>query len=160
AAFDAAHAAYDGYYEQYHRHMWDGDDGTLDVWVHVGPNYQNASYVPGCGHIRFGDGWVLNDVFAHEFTHAVVSHTSDLEYADEPGALNESFADVMAELQDPVDDWHTGDFGGGSFLRSLADPPVAGQPDHMTAAKSGDGVGLRVRTGSVNCDPTSPMYND
>jgi Zn-dependent metalloprotease len=36
------------------------------------------------------------DVSAHEFSHAVVTGTVDLVYQGQPGALNESFADVMA----------------------------------------------------------------
>lgn len=35
------------------------------------------------------------DVVAHELTHGVISHTCDLEYKNEPGALNEHFADVF-----------------------------------------------------------------
>lgn len=37
----------------------------------------------------------MPEVLAHEFTHAVVSHTCTLGDGDEQGALNEGFADVM-----------------------------------------------------------------
>lgn len=154
AAFDLAHETYDAYYDTYHRHMWNDGDGTLDAWVHVGVGWNNAAYSWQCGHMRFADGWVEGDVFRHEFTHAVIRHSSDLEYADQPGALNESFADVMAELHDEEADWLLG------TLRDFADPPALGQPDHMVAESSGDGVGLWMRTGPVDCDFSSPTYND
>ena len=38
------------------------------------------------------------DVVGHELTHGVVSHTSNLEYRNESGALNEHFADVFGSL--------------------------------------------------------------
>jgi Zn-dependent metalloprotease len=38
------------------------------------------------------------DVVGHELTHGVVSHTCNLVYSNEPGALNEHFADVFGSL--------------------------------------------------------------
>jgi Zn-dependent metalloprotease len=37
-------------------------------------------------------------VIGHELTHGVVTHTCNLEYHDESGALNEHFADVFGSL--------------------------------------------------------------
>ena len=48
-----------------------------------------------------GDGVIFTrfskslDVVGHELTHGVVSHTSNLGYRNESGALNEHFADVF-----------------------------------------------------------------
>ena len=36
------------------------------------------------------------DIVAHELTHAVTSYSSDLDYLNESGALNEAFSDIMA----------------------------------------------------------------
>lgn len=38
------------------------------------------------------------DVVAHEFTHSVVAHSSNLNNRGEAGALNESFADIFGEM--------------------------------------------------------------
>jgi Zn-dependent metalloprotease len=37
-------------------------------------------------------------VVGHELTHGAITHTSNLEYRDEPGALHEHFADVFGSL--------------------------------------------------------------
>lgn len=38
------------------------------------------------------------DVVAHEFTHAIIEYTAQLEYNGESGALNEAYADIMGSL--------------------------------------------------------------
>jgi bacillolysin len=43
------------------------------------------------------------DVGAHEMTHGVIQNTANLVYQDEPGAINESFADVFGVLVDRED---------------------------------------------------------
>ncbi|MEK7794421.1 MAG: M4 family metallopeptidase, partial [Candidatus Hydrogenedentota bacterium] len=51
-----------------------------------------------------GDGIVFKrftaslDVIGHELTHGVVEYTANLVYRSEPGALNESFADVFGSM--------------------------------------------------------------
>lgn len=40
-------------------------------------------------------GVATPDIVGHEFTHGVISNSSDLVYMDESGALNESYADIM-----------------------------------------------------------------
>jgi Zn-dependent metalloprotease len=78
--------------------------GTVDVpdgVVRYGQGYANAFYdgknlVFGSGDGEvFGDFTSAVDIFAHEFGHKVVDAGPKLEYAGQPGALNESFADVM-----------------------------------------------------------------
>ena len=43
------------------------------------------------------------DVVAHEFTHGVTHHTSDLNYKHEAGGLNEAFSDIFAAFVDNAD---------------------------------------------------------
>jgi Zn-dependent metalloprotease len=51
----------------------------------------------------YGDGFSsADDVVAHELTHSVTEHTSNLFYWYQSGAINESMSDVMGEL---VDQW-------------------------------------------------------
>lgn len=67
------------------------------------------------------------DVAGHEMTHGVIQNTANLNYENESGALNESFADVFGTLIDR-DDWKIGEdvvktniFPSGT-LRDLEDP--------------------------------------
>lgn len=87
----------------------------------------------------YGDGDVAfnrplaasKDVAAHEMSHGVIQHTANLEYQNESGALNESFADIFAVMIDR-DDWGLGEdvvnksiFKTG-FLRNLQNPNNGG----------------------------------
>jgi Zn-dependent metalloprotease len=85
------------------------------------------------------------DIIAHELTHGVTEHTCNLVYRDEAGALNESFSDIFGVIinnwtrkgadSDPRTwDWIIGAGLGekpGSPLRSMKDPKITGDPDHM-----------------------------
>lgn len=81
--------------------------------VHYGDNYNNAFWSSGEG-FYFGDGDGISmselatlDVVAHEFGHAWTENSSNLVYRNEPGALNESFSDIVAatvELATQADD--------------------------------------------------------
>ncbi len=66
---------------------------------------ENAAWVDGWGVFLFGFGGDILanipgalDVVGHEFTHAVISRTSNLTYEKQSGALNEHFADVFGEM--------------------------------------------------------------
>lgn len=80
------------------------------------------------------------DVVAHEIFHGVTDHTSRLEYAFQPGALNESYSDIFGTIianqgnDDPLTwDWLLGErlLPGDEPFRDLSDPPRFNQPDHM-----------------------------
>jgi subtilisin-like proprotein convertase family protein len=79
------------------------------------------------------------DIVGHELTHAVSARTARFVYAEEAGALDESFADffgVMVSNEDEISDWEMGEgvytpFRSGDALRDLSDPARYGQPDHM-----------------------------
>lgn len=65
----------------------------------------NAAWMQPFKHFVFGSGGDdlagfadALDVIAHEFTHAVVGTTSNLEYVGQSGALNEHLADVFGEI--------------------------------------------------------------
>ncbi len=78
------------------------------------------------------------DVIAHEWGHAVTETCSDLVYQKEPGALNESFSDMMGaafewahpDYDDP--DWDMGENGRltGVPFRSMEEPHLYGDPDY------------------------------
>jgi len=84
------------------------------------------------------------DVIGHELTHGVIESTSNLVYATQSGALNESLADIAGVIiknwyeapnREDVATWNW-DIGpglraGGRPLRDFADPSRVGHPMHM-----------------------------
>ncbi|TRO51922.1 M4 family peptidase [Candidatus Bathyarchaeota archaeon] len=95
------------------------------------------------------------DIIAHEMTHGITKHTSDLLYKDQSGALNESFSDIFGII---IYNWETvgpdsstqqwtweigpGLGGNGLPLRDMSNPkrieigPGLGvYPDHMDQYK-------------------------
>lgn len=105
------------------------------------------------------------DVTGHELSHGVVQHTANLEYQEESGALNESFADVFGAMIDR-DDWKMGEdvvntsvFPSGA-LRDMANPHNGGnslsdagwQPAHYSERYTGneDNGGVHINSGIPN----------
>jgi len=124
-------------------------DAVLDTF------YMNAFYF-GDGIMVYGEGlpstFIIGsqrwnylagslDVVAHELTHGVTDYSSGLIYANESGALNEAFSDIMAVstvffYQQPGSGAGTADYIIGNDvitpggIRSLADPLSHGDPDN------------------------------
>ncbi|MDP5140215.1 MAG: M4 family metallopeptidase, partial [Spirosomaceae bacterium] len=109
------------------------------------------------------------DVAGHEMTHGVIENTAKLEYRNQSGALNESFADIFGVLIDR-DDWTLGEdvvkpgaFPSGA-LRSLQDPNQGGnslrdrgfQPKNMSQyaflkdTPAEDNGGVHINSGIPN----------
>lgn len=61
--------------------------------------------------------------------HAVDEHVAGFVYANESGALDESFADIMGELSETSPDWLHGEARPGGSSRSFINPPDHSQPD-------------------------------
>ncbi len=179
-AYDGAGATYDLYWEAYQRNSIDGNGLPLKSTVHYGSNYDNAFWNGEQMVYGDGDGQLFNrftiaiDVIGHELTHGVTQYTSNLNYANQPGALNESFSDVFGSLvkqrklgQSAADaDWLIGEglFTAnvhGVALRSMKEPgsayndPVLGkdpQPgnmrDYVNTAE--DNGGVHINSGIPN----------
>ncbi len=105
------------------------------------------------------------DVVAHEVFHGVTDETSRLEYADQPGALNESYSDIFGVIvsNQGEDDtrrwgWEIGEnlLPGDEPLRDLSDPSRFDQPAHMDDFQDlpnnqfGDWGGVHVNSGIPN----------
>ncbi len=105
------------------------------------------------------------DVGGHEMSHGVIQETAGLEYQDESGALNESFADVFGAMIDRSN-WILGEdvvnpavFPTGA-LRDMQDPHNGGtslndpgfQPKHVNEQYSGtnDNGGVHINSGIPN----------
>jgi Zn-dependent metalloprotease len=99
------------YYQTNFMHAWykeldpnfDGLDFAIDAICEYENNYNNAMWY-GRG-MAFGNGNVLGnlalhaDVIYHEYSHGVTGRMyqrGDLPYRDEPGAMNEAWADYFA----------------------------------------------------------------
>lgn len=181
-AYEFAGVTYDCYSEVFKRNSLDDNGMQLISSVHFGHRTQNAfwngfqmAYGDGDGKIflRFTKSL---DVVAHELTHGVVTHTSNLVYQGESGALNESFADVMSAIivqwsrkQNVNDaDWLMGDELMGPDLKAKArafrvfdegkayeDHPTLGtdrQPKHIKDKYNGtnDNGGVHRNSGIPN----------
>jgi hypothetical protein len=90
----------------------------------------------------YGQGFAsADDVVAHEMTHGVISHYSDLFYWGQSGAINESIADIMGEIIDhrhhvrgeSRHSWLEGEDLPIGAIRDLRKPGRFGQPDSMTS---------------------------
>ncbi len=103
-AYDGAGATYDLYWDVYQRNSIDGNGLRIDSTVHYDQNYDNAFWDGQQMVYGDGDGQIFNrftiaiDVIGHELTHGVTQYTSNLNYANQPGALNESISDIFGSL--------------------------------------------------------------
>ncbi|WP_188454939.1 M4 family metallopeptidase [Virgibacillus oceani] len=142
---------YEYYLNEHGRNSLDGEGMAIKSYVHFGNNYNNAFW--NGRYMTYGDGdgeYMVPlaaglDVAAHEMTHGVISHSANLQYRFQPGALNESFADVFGALIDE-EDWELGEdimaptakAEGRIALRSLSNPDQF--PVSEARAPYGDGM--------------------
>lgn len=139
-AFTNTSKTYDYYYQTFGRDSYNGAGAALISTVHYGTSYKNAFW--NGVQMVYGDGDRFArafDVVAHELTHGVIQETADLIYEHQPGALNESFADVMAvfagcsAFTGQADcDWLMGEDLYMGAIRNVADPGYYGDPDHWS----------------------------
>ena len=144
-AFSGFGKVYDYFASNFKRDSYNNKGAAIQAVVHFGgADFMNAAWIPDREIFVFGDGNPaehLNsftsalDVMGHEFTHGIVSHTSELAHTDEPGALNESFADFFGKMVDPGVDWNIGSklFMKGAprkSIRNMANPKETDQPDN------------------------------
>ncbi len=111
-AYDFSGHTYDFYAQLFKRNSLDDKGMTLVSSVHVGDVDESGKPVPmnnafwNGEQMAYGDGDGVIfrsftgslDVVGHELTHGVESFTSNLEYRNQSGALNEHFADVFGVL--------------------------------------------------------------
>jgi vibriolysin len=101
-AYDNMGKAHAFYKSWFNRDSYNGNGATLHTTVHYGNKYPNAYWDGYRMVLGSGDGWQFAnfagsfDIIVHELTHAVIDYTAKLAYQNEPGALNEAWADVLA----------------------------------------------------------------
>lgn len=129
-----AEQAYQYFSENHTFQSYDNSNAEIICNVHYGSMENNAFWDGTSLSFGDGDGILYNpftsiDIIGHEFTHGVIQHTANLEYQDESGALNESFADIfgcaIGFYADSTNaNYQIGDLISttGTPLRSLQDP--------------------------------------
>jgi hypothetical protein len=158
--YGAAQTAYDYYADLAGWENFDNscngppsDVSTLNLVVRLGEGElgPNAQWRLDDEAIAFSSGMVVEDIFVHEYTHAVLDYAppNGLGYELEAGALNESLADVFAAfVTSGTGRWTMGE--GVSALdpstgqpigavRDLSNPAAFGQPDHLEGFTAVDG---------------------
>jgi Zn-dependent metalloprotease len=148
-AYNNTGATYDYYQSSFDRDSYDNAGARLVSTVHYGVGYQNAFW--DGAQMVYGDGFPVNDVTAHELTHAVTERTAGLEYVDQSGALNEAISDMAGWDLDPGDSTMGEDLSIGA-IRDMRNPGAYGQP--ATASQyvctSSDNGGVHTNSGIPN----------
>ena len=185
-AYEGSGFTHDLYSNIYGRNSIDNNGLKLDSSVHYQKGYDNAFW--DGKQMVYGDGdedmpasqqlfnrfTIALDVIGHELTHGVTQYEANLDYSNQPGALNESISDVFGslvkqyQLQQTADqaDWI---IGAGLFtlkvrgvgIRSMKAPgsayddPVLGQdpqPAHMDhyVNTTSDSGGVHINSGIPN----------
>lgn len=171
---------YDFFRRVFGRNSLDGRGMSLISSVHVGRNYNNAFWNGKQMAFGDGDGRIFRrftrslDVVGHELSHGLITHTANLAYQGQSGALNEHFADVFGIL---VSQWRRNETAGrtawtvGAEImgpavkarglrtfkarKAFQDDPLLGtdpQPKHMEGFYRGDKDrgGVHINSGIPN----------
>ncbi|MCA0363950.1 MAG: M4 family metallopeptidase [Bacteroidetes bacterium] len=171
-----ASKCYDYFLAKFGRNSLNGNGGNIISVINIADEdgkgmdnaYWNGQFMGyGNGRDAFKPLAGALDVAGHEMTHGVVENTAKLEYRNQSGALNESFADIFGALID-TKNWTMGEdvviksqFPSGA-LRSLENPNQGGKNDpgyqpktmsqyeYLRDTPSEDNGGVHVNSGIPN----------
>lgn len=120
---------YDYYSRVHSRDSYDGGGRRMNV-IGLIPNSvktsggisfcPNASWSPDNEQFLICPGFGVTDILSHEYTHAIISHTAQLNYGEASGTINEGLADIFSTILD--DDWLLGEDLSIGYLRDIANP--------------------------------------
>ncbi len=131
----AAEKTYDYYHIYQYRHGV--DNNNLDLRINRKVGFDNASWEGADQGIHIGyigSNFLSSlDIMGHEYTHGVIDYEAALVYEKEPGALNESFADIFGTMIEKYAgstwDWTIGeDVFDNDYLRNMSNPNDRWQP--------------------------------
>lgn len=174
-----AGAAYQYFLDRHGRNSIDGNGGNVISFMNInetdGTEMDNAFWNGRA--LFYGNGvQAFNrlprglDVAGHEMAHGVIQSTANLVYENQPGALNESFADIFGYLvEGEAGDYRIGEdvvtnvFPSGA-MRNLQNPNNGAsgpsdfrwQPAHMDEfqnlpnTQEGDNGGVHINSGIPN----------
>jgi len=124
------------------------DDAGIRVigFVDYGPNsfisVENAFFNSFTQSLLYGDGngspfSAALDVIAHEMTHSFTNNSSNLVYANQSGAMNESMSDIFGYLAEAYyqdgGDWLIGEDVIPGGIRDMSHPPNFRDPDNINS---------------------------
>ena len=151
---DKAHlyaiGTYNLYQSNHSRNSIDNNNMPVISTVHYDSGYANAFW--SGEQMVYGDGYgfpLADDVVAHELSHGVTQHESNLFYYYQSGAINESFSDLWGEYYDQTNGkgtdtagvkWQIGeDISGLGAIRSMNNPAAFSNPDKMSSGDYSEG---------------------
>ncbi len=129
-AYRHAGTVHDFYRRVYARNSLDDRGMALVSSVHLRRDHNNAYWNGEQMVYGDGDGRLFVrftralDVVGHELSHGVVAYTCRLLYRDEPGALNEHFADVFGVLAEQWKRKQSADQASWSVGAAILGPEV------------------------------------
>lgn len=170
-----ADVSYEYFRNTFNRNSINGEGGTIISIINVadpddGGGLDNAFWngramFYGNGRVAFEPLAAALDVAGHEMSHGVIQNTANLEYRNQSGAINESFADIFGAMIDR-DDWLLAEdvvnrqvFSSGA-MRDMQNPNNGGsglsdtgwQPKDMTEFYTGsaNNGGVHINSGIPN----------
>jgi Zn-dependent metalloprotease len=148
----ASAETYDLFANAFGRDSFDSAGATMDSIFNRGYGCPNASW--NGIFISFCAGLTTDDITGHEWGHAYTQYTDDLIYQWQPGALNESYSDVIGETVDRINgrDDISADFPRTDGACSIFD----GAPPPTLTVNNGSAAGSYFVTASVN-EPPAPF---
>ena len=158
----AAEQAYEYYFLKHNRNSFDNKGSIIKNYVHVDVGLNNAFWTGKL--LAYGDGSNNNplvelDVVSHELTHGVTQYEAGLSYSNEPGALNESFSDIIAKAVEfytfgDTATWQMARHNTAGGIRDMNNPNLKGQPDtyagNLWYTGTGDYGGVHTNSGVQN----------
>ncbi|MEQ8624895.1 MAG: M4 family metallopeptidase [Vicingaceae bacterium] len=166
----ATEAMYDYLLSAHNYNSIDDSGFVLKTYIHYDNNYFNAFW--DGQRMTYGDGnpsqnttpLVTIDVVGHEIAHGLTEFSAGLIYANESGALNESFSDIFGtvlefEARPNNANWTVGE-DAGLTIRSMSNPKSLGDPDtyagqnwidqNCISSRSNDHCGVHTNSGVQN----------
>ncbi|MFZ5912453.1 MAG: M4 family metallopeptidase [Chloroflexota bacterium] len=154
---------YDFYYNYHGRDSIDNAGMTMVSTVHYDVGYAGSFWDDIRKQVVFGDGYAVDDIVAHEWTHGVTENESGLFNYYQSGAINESFSDLWGEFVDQTNGkgtdteavkWLLGEDSSEGAMRDMEDPTTYGDPDKMTSTyydlSADDNGGVHTNSGVNN----------
>lgn len=137
-----ADVSYEYFRTTFNRNSINGEGGNIISFINVGDEeggaldnafWNGKAMFYGNGRVAFKPIAGGLDVGGHEMSHGVIQNTANLEYRNQSGALNESFADIFGAMIDR-DDWKIGedivtDFFPSGTMRDMQNPNNGGNQD-------------------------------
>jgi bacillolysin len=150
---------YDYYFLNHGRNSLDNAGFKLLSYINYGVNYNNAFW--DGTRMTYGSGgsggFIGLDICGHEVSHGLTENTSNLVYANESGALNESYSDIFGNsieyyAKPLTASWILGESIGG--IRNMANPNAFGDPDTYLGTNwytgTADNGGVHTNSGVSN----------